>query len=283
MAVTYRGQPVEYAVHHHVTDTYSLVAPDGECLAEQKAREFLSLPNRQNLEVRSGGYRTTRSKNKRGANGKPGQTGRDDPFFTFDPGASAGSISAATIAAASRQLNKQLLSRWIILPGLVLMDVAEKPKPPLKREGVVAGEIVGYRCWRVEKGWLRSVYQSDVWKPGEVLAGRELGDWDSRGIHAWKDSGSKEYHDYIRSYLTQDRYPFVWAFINGDRHLDEVRPAMVTGTVFLWGDVVEHERGWRAEFARVRSLDWLYPDATMMGREQQALDDLRKLYGIKPS
>jgi hypothetical protein len=55
---------------------------------------------------------------------------------------------------------------------------------------------------------------------------------------------------------------------------------MVTGTVFLWGDVVEHERGWRAEFARVRSLDWLYPDETMMGREQEALDNLRRLYGV---
>jgi hypothetical protein len=55
---------------------------------------------------------------------------------------------------------------------------------------------------------------------------------------------------------------------------------MVTGTVFLWGDVVEHERGWRAEFARVRSLDWLYPDETMMGREQEALADLRATYSL---
>lgn len=164
----------------------------------------------------------------------------------------------------------------------------EEKRPALKRDGVVAGEIIGYRCWRIVRGdpraligRLRSVYQSDVWNPGEVLQGRELGDWDSRGIHAWRDSGSREYNAYIRSYLRYE--PFQFAFNNGDRERDELRPAMVTGTVFLWGDVVEHERGWRAEFARVRSLDWLYPDAIMMGREQEALNELRSLYGIAPS
>jgi hypothetical protein len=53
---------------------------------------------------------------------------------------------------------------------------------------------------------------------------------------------------------------------------------MCTGTVFLWGDVVEHERGYRAEFARVRSIDWLYPDETMMGREAEVLGSLRRAY-----
>jgi hypothetical protein len=169
-----------------------------------------------------------------------------------------------------------------------LAEREERPKPPLKRDGVVAGEIVGYRCWRLKDGLLKSVYQADVWAPGEILAGRELGDWDQRGIHAWKDAGSKQYHEYIRSYLNnyQDTF-FSNAFLilgggAGYREPRDPRPAMVTGTVFLWGDVVEHERGWRAEFARVRSLDWLYPDDKMMGREQEALDDLRRRYRLKP-
>ena len=161
-------------------------------------------------------------------------------------------------------------------------DFEERTKPALKREGVVAGEVVGYRCWKIEGGLLRSVYQKDVWLPGQVLEGRELGDWDQRGIHAWKDKGSKQYHDYIRSYLNQADDPFGRRlyFLGGDEGEVVARPAMVTGTVFLWGDVVEHERGWRAEFARVRSLDWLYPDETMMGREQEALADLRASYSL---
>lgn len=155
----------------------------------------------------------------------------------------------------------------------------ELERPPLKRDGIVAGEIVGYRCWRIERGLLRSVYQPDVWQPDEVLVGRELGDWDSRGIHAWKDAGSKQYHDYIRGYLNADTtFRHFITYLGKDVEEPDPRPAMVTGTVFLWGDVVEHERGYRAEFARVRSLDWLYPDATMMGCEPETLNSLRQKY-----
>ena len=162
------------------------------------------------------------------------------------------------------------------------VDFAEKPKPPLKRE-MKLGEIVGYRCWRVERRLLRSVYQKDVWLPRQMLEGRELDDWDSRGIHAWKDAGSEHYHEYIRSYLnSQRRDPFTAALYgrNVQELENEQRPAMVTGSVFLWGDVVEHERGYRGEFARVRSLDWLYPDADMMGHEIEFLAYLKGTYGV---
>lgn len=159
--------------------------------------------------------------------------------------------------------------------GPARLALMEEPRPALKREAVTAGEIVGYRCWRIQGGILRSVYQSDLWFPSQPLEGRELGDWDSRGIHAWKDAASKEYHDYIRSYLNSRGDSFISMLRGGDD-----RPAMITGTVYLWGDVVEHERGYRAEFARIRSLDWLYPDETMMGREQETLQHLRKMYGV---
>lgn len=158
------------------------------------------------------------------------------------------------------------------------------PKPPLRRESITAGEIIGYRCWRIENGLLRSVYQKDIWYPNQPLEGRELGDWDSRGIHAWKDSGSKEYHYYIRRYLNIDKDDFItnaitWLSDANDK--EYLHPAMITGSVFLWGDVVEHERGYRAEYAKVRSLDWLYLNADMMGREQEVLDELRQKYGVR--
>lgn len=150
--------------------------------------------------------------------------------------------------------------------------------PPLKRDGIVAGEIVGFRCWRVDQGFLRSVYQGDIWPPQQILQGRELGDWNQRGIHAWKDATSKQYFEYLRSYM--DRRDDGGAFGRTLLDLTDKCPAMVTGSVLLWGDVVEHERGWRAEFARVRSLDWLYPDAASMGREREALQELRVRYGV---
>lgn len=272
---TYRGTPVEYAVHNRKDDAYALIGADGECVAELKAREFLMLPNRGQLEVRSGRYRPTRPQDQCGADGKSREARRKD-------------ADARTARRAAKQGPSPCLTlaNWAAMLGTnvflqAMMESEEKPKPPLKREGIVAGEIVGFRCWRVEHGLLRSVYQGDHWHPGQVLQGRELGDWDSRGIHAWKDPASKEYHDYIRGYLNNCDPVMIWAPFGVDiNRPTEKRPAMVTGTAYLWGDVVEHERGWRAEFARVRSLDWLYPDAAMMGREMQTLGDLRALYGV---
>ena len=159
----------------------------------------------------------------------------------------------------------------------------DEPKPPLKRE-IKVGEIVGYRCWIVhrlppkfdqpEVLLLRSVYQNDIWKPGKILEGRELEDWDSRGIHAWKTAGSERFREYIRDYLHNAHHA-----INPRRKPEVLeQPAMVTGTVLLWGDIVEHEHGYRGEFAKVLSIDWLYPDETMMGREREVLTNLKRKY-----
>lgn len=172
-----------------------------------------------------------------------------------------------------------------LIPGGITWVNEYKPasKPPLRRDSIIAGEIIGYRCWRIENGLLRSVYQTDFWHPNQILEGRELGDWDSRGIHAWKGAATVEYHDYIRGYLNSadDSYTQMQNMIMfGRSHMPQNKPAMLTGSVFLWGDVVEHERGYRAEYARVRSLDWLYPDETMMGREQETLNELRQRYGV---
>lgn len=178
----------------------------------------------------------------------------------------SGIVTAADIAAAQAAARA---GRWVSIGQVVWASSTEVPenRPSLKRDGIVAGEIIGYRCWRVESDLLRSVYQPDVWHPGHVLEGRGLEDWGIRGVHAWKDRNSKYFLEYLRNWLdkTDCKSP---------------RPAMATGTVFLWGDVVEHERGWRAEYARVRSLDWLYPDASMMGREQEVLDGLRRKYRV---
>lgn len=209
----------------------------------------------------------------------------------FDPDDDPYGTSPAALAAAGRRTGLTSLtwrlinSNTVPFPGgITWFDEPEPaPEPPLRRDSIIAGEIVGYRCWRIEHGLLRSVYQKDIWQPNQILEGREIGDWDSRGIHAWKSRASKEYHDYIRGYLNSenDKYTQMQNMILfGTSDVPQNKPAMLTGTVFLWGDVVEHERGYRAEYARVRSLDWLYPDETMMGIEQETLNKLRQKYGV---
>lgn len=293
MSVTYRGSIVTAVEHNRADDTYLLIGNGDEVVAELKRHEYLSFPQLRSMRLSNGRHRGAGPKNKRSAARIASDPWGDDFASWLKPGAifpySGNTYSNAissgpglTATQIAQQMMAAQAARQYLGPSqmMQLLGAMERPKPALKRDGIIAGEIVGYRCWRVENGLLRSVYQNDIWKPGEVLEGRELGDWDSRGVHAWKDPASKEYHNYIRSYLNDMDDPFRWVLMRYTVEQPNRRPAMITGTVFLWGDVVEHERGWRAEFARVRSLDWLYPDETMMGREQQALSDLRAKYAL---
>lgn len=78
------------------------------------------------------------------------------------------------------------------------------------------------------------------------------------GVHAWKTlDGAKEYAGGIME--------------------------VVIGRVELWGEVVEHERGYRAEFAAIKSLDFFKNTyrSTFFNSDRRRLNKLRKLYGVK--
>lgn len=112
--------------------------------------------------------------------------------------------------------------------------------------GIKAGEVRGYRCWNLHAdGLLHSVmYDEFVWKPGEIAEGEPNKPY--AGIYAFK------------SILLLHNYGSPGA-------------RSVTGTVDLWGDVYEHEHGYRAQYAAVASIDDSpYYDAKA----------LRKCYGL---
>ena len=112
-----------------------------------------------------------------------------------------------------------------------------------------AEPLIGWRVWcvtRTRSGFrLASVIRDDVWPvDAELVAGCDSGhsapyEDCACGIHATRDPEA------VLSYL---------------RGRDEpATVARVLGRVQLWGRVVEHERGWRAE--RARALDvWLPPE-----------------------
>jgi hypothetical protein len=116
--------------------------------------------------------------------------------------------------------------------------------------GIRAGEVTAYRCWDLsgDDGFLYSVYRSDVcWRPGEIMEGDAE---NGEGIHAFKDI------------VALSGYGDSWI---------EVGVVLVTGTVELWGDVFEHERGYRASKAKIASIfDSPNYDAA----------ELRKRYGL---
>lgn len=132
-------------------------------------------------------------------------------------------------------------------------DTAESGAPAVPSAGIRAGEIIGHRLWWVVQQdgvpWLRSLAHHFLWIPGEPVKG------NIREIVA---SHLVTHHNYIErkniwggvySYPTSGHLSKEIAFWRGF-----ACGPLVLGTVKLWGEVVEHKEGYRAEYAKVHSL-----------------------------
>lgn len=254
------------------------------------------LPQATWRDINHGGHRQASTTNQRSPDPQSGGAGGDDtgravvtyqgvPIHTvdtlpggitrIDPLSPSMNVTAAQAKALqdayelARQQMYSTLLYWYT--PLASKNFPDPPfRPDLKREMHV-GEITGYRAWRLEDGYLGSIYMKDVWYPNQIIEGKGIEDWDIRGVHAWKEPNSKQFFDYIRGYMQRQYSPL---------YEEKDCPAIITGSVFLWGDVVEHEFGYRAEFAKIRSLDYLYPAQEQMGQEGKVLHDLRVKYNV---
>ena len=97
------------------------------------------------------------------------------------------------------------------------------------------GEIIAWRAWKFDKGRLVSPYTKDAWLPGEVF---------TANANPWTTNAGIFAHKRPEHVLKQESN---WT---------------VVGTALLWGDVVEHEHGYRAEFARPFEFQFFAEDIT---------------------
>lgn len=159
---------------------------------------------------------------------------------------------------------------------------------PIENAGIRAGEIIAFRCWILtresivdETYHMRSTYAKCVWRPGETVGLSEEYRPDSYIIY---DS------IYRQRYLKidpHDRYGVrvgVHGFKSSAKMMREFRPFglyddshFIYGTAALWGEVIEHEEGFRAEFGKVNTIDQI---DTGMGHDG-LLDKLKKVYGVE--
>jgi hypothetical protein len=123
----------------------------------------------------------------------------------------------------------------------------------LPHEGIRIGEIIAYRAWRViDRTWLgddddrlRSVYMEHyVWHPDKPARG----DVREHGIYSFRHV--------IRCNADYS------CIVTGN---------LLFGKVKIWGEIVEHELGYRSEFAKIISLDYGDPEL---------LDKFRKIYQV---
>src|SRR5262249_44455426 len=131
-----------------------------------------------------------------------------------------------------------------------------------------AGEIIGWRFWKLHCGLLQSVFVSYTWRPGIFErssfqppgyqnSGHQACDHNF-GYHAFKDKDQAE--------REASMYTHWW-------------PAVV-GAVAMWGEVIEHEHGWRSEYAAVRSLFKINGDIGIWSRRRFLMELIEK-YGCE--
>jgi hypothetical protein len=128
----------------------------------------------------------------------------------------------------------------------------EYEEPP--RGEIQVGEIIGWRAWTVKNGNLCSLSTGYVWDwevPSE-------GDVDTWGIFA------------LKTWDTLEQMQLGAAF----------GIPVVFGSVYLWGEIVEHEWGYRAQYAVPRTLDLLHSPGS--GLIPTSLKRLRRKYGMDP-
>ena len=117
----------------------------------------------------------------------------------------------------------------------------EREKQRLSR--IETEPIVAYRVWRYKDGFLTSVVAKTIWLK-RMPTGGNIGD---KGIYAAKFPNA----------ILEEGYTFD-----------------VFGEVYLWGRVVEHQSGFRAEYAYPKLL-CVHPDAGT-----QMVMDLEDGYGV---
>jgi hypothetical protein len=137
---------------------------------------------------------------------------------------------------------------------------ADRPQPPVLPVELVAGPTVAYRAWYVWDGRLKSTSTETVWPAGEPLAGICL----NQGVTHHVAAPGCSCGIYA---LKAPRFG-PW-------------PGCVGGRVALWGRVIEHDDGYRAEYAYPVSLfRAMTPRPPGFPRVATALDALAAAYGV---
>lgn len=130
---------------------------------------------------------------------------------------------------------------------------------PLKKSRLEVTHSVGYkyapRFWIFDDEYLYGPSRTVCWPHDRPLETEiEWSEW--HGVYAWKEL----------------QLLYDWLAKN------QIQPVIV-GMVQLWGSIVEHETGWRAQFGRVHTLNVKVIEGRQVP-EDNYIRHLRRNYGL---
>jgi hypothetical protein len=160
--------------------------------------------------------------------------------------------------------------------------------------------IVGYRGWRWDSSRLLSL-NNEPWLPGKPMTAKCTAVMPAAVrilVAKLKDSGMSSHeiermlaHEIIRMAREQQQVPEheaplesctcgIYAFKAPKKLLGA---ANIYGEVYLWGKVVEHKYGWRAQYAYPKSFEFrIYPESGLSAEDAEAqLKQLTARFGIR--
>jgi hypothetical protein len=136
-------------------------------------------------------------------------------------------------------------------------------------------------CQRPRPSLLMSPHDGRGWKPQEIEKdGRpwiEISMESHNGIYAARNM------EHLQASVMTDKAKACLRKKWWESDLREYDPrAVVFGFVRIWGKVIEHQRGYRAEYATVHSLDTISygPEFTSLLAGGGWLEILRLIYGV---
>lgn len=158
---------------------------------------------------------------------------------------------------------------YIAPPGWTFFP--EPTAPTIPYAGLRTGELIGHRLWWVLPGagelWLSSFAHKRLWFPDETVSGNLdevvlnlFPKWVYGGVYAFSSFENlvpmaEEEKKHVWEWYKKPKEEII-SFWGWDGTLET--DTFVYGTVKMWGDVVEHEKGYRAEYAKLNSLDAIY-------------------------
>ena len=130
--------------------------------------------------------------------------------------AQSSALYAQQIAQCQAALGAHPLDQSQLAALLAFSDEIA-PSKPIEDTGIELGEVIAWRAWKIQHGWLYSMVANEEWEPGEIKKAHKISEVLGDGIHAFKRRID------AANYCTQ--------------------PGSIVGQVALWGTIYEFEKG----------------------------------------